>query len=453
MIPLSKFPPSQLAKICKPSWTFPKHLQIIEKIIINLYENDDFNNLILAIPLRHGKTEYVCRLLCFALLLHNSDENILLASYSASFSAESVAQVRDWVIQFGKKINGIEVDDSWSGKDYFRLKHAKGSIRAISVGSKFGGADATTLIADDLYADSKEAASVAIRRSVEGFWHGQFMGRKTKNSSHPPKTILIGTPKHPDDLQAQLEAANPDLPDSEKWVVHRLPAINEKGEALWPEFYPIERLMKIKANFETMGEGHQFDTLYLCNPKLAPEGGWPDDYLNDLFYDKLPNIIHPIRIMAADPNMGARSGRGDFGCVLAAIYDDDNGDIYIEDCYLSRATYDKLEDAAVNMLLQFQPKGFLVETNVAFKVIADNINKKAKLKGMTFPPIYHKTSTENKLDRIDTLLSPLLNQKKIHLRDISGNRLGLMQMKSFPTGENDDYPDCIYLLTQMIAEL
>ena len=456
MIRLSSFPPSQIARICKPTWQFAKHLQVIENIIIDLYENDNFNNLILAIPLRHGKTEYICRLLSFCLLCHNPKENILLASYSASFSAESVAQVRDWVIQFGKEINNIEIDESWAGKDYFRLKSG-GSIRAISIGSKFGGADATTLIADDLYADTREASSAATRKAVEQFWHGQFMGRKTKNDAHPPKTILIGTPKHPDDLQQQLEAANPDLPDSEKWVIHRLPAINSKGEALWKEFYPIEKLMKIKAGFEALGELHQFETLYLCDPKLNPKGGWDYNYLKNLIdpqiHEKLDKIKNPLKVMSCDTNTGSQSGRGDFGCILCGIYDLDTGDLYVTNCYLSRDSYDKLQDAAVNMLKSFHPKGFLIETNAAGKVIADNIMKEAQKSGMPFPPIFHRFSKENKLERIDITLSPLLATNKIHLCDCKGTRLGMMQMKGYPEGENDDFPDCLFLLTQMICEL
>lgn len=453
MLNLTKFPPSTIASVIYPWWQFADHLKTIEAIIINLYQDDDFNNLILQLPLRFGKTQYVCQLLTFCLLLHNPDENILLASYSSQFSSESVARVRDLIYAYGKELNNIEIDPSWSGKDYFKLKGRKGSLRGVSVGSKFGGADANTIICDDIYSDPSEAASPAIRKSIESWFHGQLMGRKTPSQAHPPKTILIGTPKHPEDLSQQLEAANPDLPESEKWVIHRLPAISPEGIPLWPDRFPKDKLEKIKAQFDSLGQSHYYDTLYLCDPKLSPEGGWPHEYLQGLFYDKLPDILNPIKIMAADTNTGSQSGRGDYGCVLGATYDPYTGHIWIEQVYLSQDPYDRLENAAVKMLLEYKPRGFLIETNAAGRVIADNIDLKARQAGIQFPPIFHRYSKEKKEERIDIVLSPLLNQKKIHLCDCKGSRLGLMQMKSFPTGKNDDFVDTIWLLTQMIAKL
>lgn len=446
-----KFPPSFYGKKIYPWWSFAPHIQVVEDIVLDLFNDDNKNHLILSLPIRHGKTFYIQTLLPIALLAANPDERIIIASHSSSFSSESVARVRDLVCAYGHEIRpNFEVDPSWSSKDYFRLKNHLGEVRGVGTGSAFPGASATTILADDLYASQQEANSPTIRRNTEIWWHGTLMARKTPNDNHPPKVILVGTPRHPQCMELSLEAANPDLPQEEKWHVHRLPAITN-GIPLWDHF-PIEKLNNIKHQYESLGQGHLFETLYMCDPKLNPEGGWPSEYLKDLFVPYQPGH-HTVKIMACDPNVGSQSDRSDYGCILYAIYDTDSGHICIEDCYLSRGSYDRLEDAAVNMLMKYKPRGLLIETNNAFKVIADNIDRKARQAGYVHPPIYHKVSTENKEDRIDTLLSPLLSQHKIHFKDMASTRLGLMQMKSFPEGDHDDFPDCIYLLTQLIAEL
>jgi hypothetical protein len=424
------------------------HIREVEKHILDLFDGNN-NNLILSIPIRHGKTMYACRLLPFALMLQNPLEKIIVAAGSMSNAVENVSAVRDLLIQYGSEA-GIQIDQSFSQKHYFRTVQG-GEVRAVSVGSSFNFATGYTLIVDDVYCDQQQANSPTQRRNVETWFMATLLARRTPNPYHPPKTILIGSPRHPEGLELALEASNPDLDPSEQWVIHRLPAIKPDGNPLWDHF-PIEKLMAIKQQYESLGQGYLFDTLYLCNPKVNPLGGWPTDYTQDLFYDNTPELTSHYKVMAVDANVGCGAKPGDFGCVLYGLYDKNNGNLYIEDCYLSRNSYDQLEDKTVEMLLQYNPDGCLIESNNAFRVIADNIINKAK-RGMAFPPVYLKTSTENKNQRIDTMLSPLLAQKKLKLKNISGNRLGLNQMKSWPSGENDDYPDTIYLLTQMIATL
>lgn len=443
--------PSDLGVCIYPWYEAAPHIKTIEQLVLNLFQDDFNNHLIIQLPVRFGKTFYTQTLLPLALLIQNPDERIIIASHSSSFSSESVARVRDLIALHGMELRGLQLDPSWQGKDYFRIKGHLGECRAVGVGSKFPGASGTTILCDDCYGDQSEANSPSIRKSVETWWSGTLMARKTPNPAHPPKVILCQTPRHPEDISLMLEASNEDLPPEEKWSIHRLPAIKD-DIPLWDHF-PKERLDNIKLQYEARGDGHLFHTLFLCDPQLNPEGGFPPSYLTGLFYDKMDSIKNYYKIMAIDPNVGTGSKKGDYGCILYAIYNKDNGDIWIEDCYLSKNSYDQLEDAAVQFLINYKPDGCMIETNSAFRVVADNINNKCHRSGFAYPPIYNKISTENKVKRIDVILSPILRNKKLHIKDMVSTRLGMLQLRAFPQGKNDDFVDTIYLLTQIAAEL
>jgi hypothetical protein len=53
--------------------------------------------------------------------------------------------------------------------------------------------------------------------------------------------VVINTRWHDDDLSGRL------LNGSDQWDLLELPAINSEGDALWPEWYDVPALERIKA--------------------------------------------------------------------------------------------------------------------------------------------------------------------------------------------------------------
>jgi hypothetical protein len=448
MLQLRKFPPSKLGVLIDPKFIFAEHLHQIEELTIQLYE-DKFNNLSIQLPIRHSKSTWSC-VVALWILMWNPSERIIIAAFSKQAAKEMLMKVRNAIMSYGKSLNNIIIDPNNCRSDYFKILGHSGECRAVSLGTRFSHSTGTSVICDDILTE-ESASSPVQRRSAEDWFFNTLLNRRTKSDRGNAKVITTMTPRHPEDVLALLEANNAIARDEDKWIIHRRPAI-ENGKALFPELWPLDALEGKRKELEDAGRRHVWDTVWMCDPHTNPEGGWPDDYLRGLISLQDVNIKRPLKIIACDPNVGA-SRPGDYGCVLYAIYDQDTGHIYVEDVYLARASYDKLQDAATDMYIKYQPDGFLIETNNAFVVIADNITNEIKKRGVPFPNVYHRVSTENKIQRIDTVLSPLLAQHKIHLKDLKGNRLGLMQMKSFPSGENDDYPDCIFMIVQMITEL
>jgi len=75
------------------------------------------------------------------------------------------------------------------------------------------------------------------------------------------RIVLISTPESPTDLMGVIRARKLD------YVCKSYPAVNKKGESIWPERFPLEKLEKIKAE---LGEQY-FEKNYMCNPTAETE--------------------------------------------------------------------------------------------------------------------------------------------------------------------------------------
>ena len=74
--------------------------------------------------------------------------------------------------------------------------------------------------------------------------------------------IIVMTRWHPDDLAGTLlqEAQE----DGEQWEVISLPAVNDSGDALWPDQWPIDELELIKASVGA----YEWSALYQQEPTI-----------------------------------------------------------------------------------------------------------------------------------------------------------------------------------------
>jgi phage terminase large subunit-like protein len=441
-----------------PEWVKEPHLQEIERVILDMYMSDTKNNLILQIPLGMGKTTYICKLLALNLLIHNPDEQIILATYLDAFSAEQCSWVRDRIEQYGKKFN-VEVDPSWSQKGFFRIKGRKGSMRGVGVGSKFGGADATTLLVDDLFSSPVDALSQALRSSVELWWSGQLQGRKRANPVHAPKTILIGTAKHPEEISCKLEASNANLPTAEKWIIHKMPAIKEDGTSICPTRFPLEKLLDIKARYESLNQSYLWDTLYQLNPQLSSYLSFLPEWLPqpgeksklshiDLWYDATlrpwlyQNTV--AKLVACDPSI---SGSGDFTAIgtMHIVKQNDSLHLYLDKHFRKQCVIPEVREALSTIVMRDQPDAASCEANGFQRIIAWDANNATATKGFftNIRPFEPPKNLEFAKSDIAGRLSDILAEGRLHLFDCPENVALRAELVSFPHGEHDDSADMI----------
>ena len=136
-----------------------------------------------------------------------------------------------------------------------------GSYYAVGVGGSLYGRGAHVLLIDDPFSSMADARSEHVRKETWQWFTGTAYNRLEKNGA----IVVIGHRTHQDDLQGRLLAQQ--AAGGDRWEVVELKALDDKGQALWPEKYDVDALQRIKQNTSAA----DWSALYNQSP-IAEEG-------------------------------------------------------------------------------------------------------------------------------------------------------------------------------------
>ncbi|MCE5419173.1 MAG: hypothetical protein JJ713_00055 [Acidithiobacillus sp.] len=187
---------------------------------------------------------------------------------------------------------------------------AGGGVVATGIGGPLTGyAVDGVLVVDDYVKNRQEAESPTQRERTWAWFTSTALTRVHPGAS----VVVVATRWHPDDLAGRLIA--------EGWQWVNLPAINEQGEALWPQHRPLAWL---EAQRRQMGE-YDWSALYMGQPR--PRGGIL--FREPTYYDQLPTDGYR-RARGFDLAYSARRS-ADYSVILTGRYA--GGVLYLEDCW------------------------------------------------------------------------------------------------------------------------
>lgn len=224
--------------------------------------------LIVSKPPRHGKSELVSRAFPAWFVGTFPWKRVILASYEADFAARWGRKARDLLEQHGP-IFGVSVRQDSRAAHEWDVAGDAGGMSTAGVGGPITGKGADVLIVDDPVKNAEEAASPTYREKAWDWWTSTAYTRLEPGAA----AIVVMTRWHEDDLVGRLLAEQ--AAGGERWDVVELPAIagendalgRAPGEALWPERYPLERLLEIQ---RAVGP-YVWSALYQQRP--SPPGG------------------------------------------------------------------------------------------------------------------------------------------------------------------------------------
>jgi len=198
------------------------------------------------------------------------DWPVMVGSYSGELAVGFGQQTRD--IMLSQQYQDIfttrlKADTKAKGK---WATDEGGSYTAAGAGGVFTGLGFKIGIVDDPFKNREEAESQTIRDSRWNWYKSTFYTRQRGNTA----IIVINTRWHTDDLVGRLinkqeEDLKNGVENYDKWEVIKFEAIatkdeknRKRGEALWPERFPIEKLRKTE---NTLGP-YEFSALYQQEP-------------------------------------------------------------------------------------------------------------------------------------------------------------------------------------------
>lgn len=255
------------------------HLKLLSKKIVQAATVPN-TRLIVTMPPRHGKSELISRFTPAWYLGRFPDRKIILASYSDTFAASWGRAAREIMEQVGEPVFGVRVNQEAKGGQLWEIKQPAGSrslrsgiMVTAGVGGGITGKGANLAIIDDPIKNAEDAQSKVIRDKQEDWWKSTMRTRLQPGGS----VILVMTRWHEDDLAGRFLQD-----DEEGWELINFPAIcevpdgedpeqwrdalgREKGEALWPEMYPVPILERTQ---RAMGN-YWFGAMYQQRPAPA----------------------------------------------------------------------------------------------------------------------------------------------------------------------------------------
>ena len=336
----------EYAKLQWPNYRAAKHHQAIARALEDV-ESGKCKRLMIFAPPRHGKSMITSEFFPAWYLGRNPDKYVIHATYAQELAEDFGRKIRNQMADPMFQAIFRECQLSTDSASQKRLATSRGgSYFALGVGGAATGRGAHLLIIDDPVKGREEADSETYRRRLKDWYRSVAYTRLMPGGA----VIIMNTRWHHDDLSGWL------LKDhaSEGWEVLSLPAIAEEndpldrqpGEALWPEDYSADDLLRIKEQSgsrewsalyqqqPTPDEGSIFKLEWFRRYKTLPaapqlivhswDTGTKDDdlndptsmtrwdvhpaglYLADRFSARLqfPDLVRSVQAMAARDNPG-----------------------------------------------------------------------------------------------------------------------------------------------------
>lgn len=246
----------------REGWTDGAHIRLMCDTVQDFLENGKEETLVITMPPRHMKSTVISNALPAWWVSVHPQSEIILASYSISLARKNARACRQLL------------DDSWHRRcfpgqsfavdkaDELQLvgkSNGRPNILAAGVAGPLTGSGADIIVIDDPIKDAQEAESSVFRDRVYEWYRWVVESRLSPGG----KKIVVMTRWHHEDLVGCI--LRDDRPSCR---ILDMPAIDSGGNALWPERYPVDVLLRKK---QVLGS-RAFEAQYQGRPTPL-EGG------------------------------------------------------------------------------------------------------------------------------------------------------------------------------------
>jgi predicted phage terminase large subunit-like protein len=420
-----------------PRWQYAGHIRELQRIVINTLFSDVKNRVAVSVACRHGKSWFASMALPAWYLLNYPERNVILATHSLRFTEHFTSQVRSLIERFGDK--DACLDPRYKSRSDMRMLQGGGLV-GVGAGGGITGRGCDLLVLDDLVSDQKEALSPSARESQKQWLFADALTRLEPNG----KVIAVLSRRHEQDVVGAALASNENLDPQDMWTEYKLPAIRTDAEghqhALWPERFPLEKLLRIKKELESTGQSYIWQSLYQQVPTDPTSLEWPESYFENILSTNVKS--NGVKILCIDPS---KSKAGDGDCAALLILNI-NKDLTVDviDGAVYQMPIQNIVELATRFIIEHNIRICSVETTDWQHLILSLIEQElVKNKRIHSVKLLEYKPTVNKIARCKELLSPMLAKGRIKINNIPALKPLLEQCRLFPTHRFDDGVDAL----------
>jgi predicted phage terminase large subunit-like protein len=442
-----------------PGWVHAAICQKLEQFSQDVADKKS-PRLMLSMPPRSGKSELASKNFPSWHLGHYPKHEIIQATYSSDLALDFSRKIREQMKS--KLYQGLfptRVDPKSQALERWNTAEG-GAYAAVGVRGPITGRGAHIGIIDDPVKDRVEAESEVMRQQVKDWYSSTFYTRLAPGGG----VLVIMTRWHEDDLsgwlcklfeeaEAEAQESGEWPKDADRWEIINFPAVAEedeefrkKGEALHPDRYPLDALMRIKRALLP----RDWSALYQQRPSIA-DG---DFFRRGDFKHYAPNEcppLHTLNIYAAwDQALGKKNSNDFTVCVIVGI--SRTGDIYV--LHVLRGRWSSLEIIEKMIEVQDTWKPLLqgVEESMIEMAIEPVLIKITSERKKFIPYIKLKHKGQDKVARAQSIRARV-EQGRVWLpreQDASWVLIFLNELMKFPGGKHDDQADAFAWIGVMI---
>jgi hypothetical protein len=415
--------------------------------------------LIVALPVRHGKSEIISKHLPAWLLGRDPSRQIMLASNSASLSTRNSRFARnlfkDPLWPFAAKV----AEDS-SAADDWAIEGDDGTMRAVGMTSVIVGRGADFLIVDDPFAGIEDAMSPSQREKIWQWFLEDAFPRLQPNA----KILICATRWNEDDLTGRLLRSEF---FKRKFKYLRLPALAEEtgdplgrapGEALDEDRYPAKMLKRI-------AEDPQQKRKWRAQYQQTPTSDTGDIFAKDwwLYYD--PEQLERMGLKAqriyVDPAFGGNARNDETAAVVMGTL---GGKFYVMDVFHERVPYHEWKKRLGHFYAKWHVP-LVIEQHGWSSILTNALRSPTPGEDgdLAFPVIPYSLpgGNKSKSERATAIktataecVTDMVEGGMVFFpRGASWLDYTLDQLTAFPSGEHDDIVDALVMgLTHMGVE-
>ena len=400
------------------------HEQIAAKL--EAVERGEIDRLMIFMPPRHGKSELASKRFPAWCLGRDPTRQIIAASYNSDLANDFGRNVRNLVAEaeFGQVFPGVCLAADSQAANRMNTNHG-GAYVAAGVGTAVTGRGAHIALIDDPFKDREEADSERRRNLVWDWYRSTLYTRLMPGGA----IVLIATRWHSDDLAGRLLEHEPD-----QWEVLDLPAINAAGEALWPEWYGLEALERIKA---AIGP-REWSALYQQQPQ--PDEG---TFFQRAWFSEWAAL--PLVRYYGTSDYAVTDGGGDY-TVHRVWGIGPDGDLYRVDGWRGQSASDEWIERKLDLIAKYKPLAWFGEGGVIQKAIEPMLRRRMR-----------ERSVFCRLEWLPSVADKPTRARSFQAMAASGRvrfepGADISEHLVFPAGKHDDDVDCSGLIGRAIDQ-
>jgi len=403
------------------------HHQIIANEFTEVAKNKK-GRLVINMPPRHTKSEFASVYFPAWIIGRFPKMKIMQVSHNTELAVRFGSKVRNIIDSpdYKQIFGDVKLREDSKAKGRWETNHG-GEYYAAGVGASITGRGADLLIIDDPHTEQDSMSDSAMERAYDWYTSGP------RQRLQPGRSILVVMTRWAeDDLTGRLLKAQTE-PKADTWKQVSFPAILPSGNPVWPEYWELEELEKIKASVPI----RNWSAQYMQEPTSDEGAILKREWWQAWKGDSIPNLSHVIQ---SYDTAFSKKETADYSAITTwgVFYPEEGGPAHmiLLDAMKGKFDFPELKVVALDAYKYWEPETIVIEQKASGEPLTQEFRR------MGIPVVPFTPSKGNDKHTRVNACAPLFESGQMwypHGEKFAEDVID--ECAAFPHGQYDDYVD------------